>query len=703
MIISLRNVLVGLASCGTLALFTTNSFGSTKPTCERLSVSRFWQQLDTVCRNRPALGAAISALPPAQQADAQAVLAYCDARAIPALASASLSTRAERLKNVAQVAGVMETQLGSAVEVLPQVALGILDRAAAEVAPDSSLQTGAVGDLLVGELTGAVCKQSAAGQWLASTCGPTGGEPALIALRHNLVRDVAELPARAAERSGLQPQQLPGQQELRATVAFVRAALSDNAPYELAAQLATRVLDQSYVASWCDANDSGVNLPNLDSSAKAAYVLFRLLADGRSFDRPDEYYRSVIMTALAGSIQPSAVVDEAVARLMPALRALTQLQLRLNAGSFSTTELVERVRLLITVSDSLFTISTGQRFVLPAPAPELVIALLQARLEAAVSSALAIVQNASFAPVSSENAKMIGVAVRFALARDEAEAKRILRGLILPLGPWSENILFDINGDIPQLESGEFKLVGDALLGYNARSWGIAARGSFAEYDFSTRTRLSETTVADGSLESWFVSSTTAKLRFELRLVARASLYDTNQSNAGFSDETSVMGRGSLLGSVRYQPGTRAAFGLWLGGGAQYESYDGGDYVSRTAVINDTETFGYLLNARVRAEVVIIPSWFTSRLRVDGQRFELTRARLETVAGGGTVTETASTELAEQIEITTRLFLDAEVLRLGGFVPSLNAGFDSVIFRSNTESHDAFVPVFGAGIRRETF
>jgi hypothetical protein len=587
------------------------------------------------------------------------------------------------------------------VEALPQFALGILDRAAADVAPDSSLQTGALGDLLVNELTAKVCTESGAGAWLPATCSPPSGEPALIALRRNLVRDVAELPARAAERGAFA--QASEDLQLRAAIAFIRAALSENAAYELAAQLAARVPNTSAVASWCEANDANLNLPSLDPSGRAAYLLMRLLADGKNFDRPDEYYRTLIKTTLGNTLNANAASDAAILRLVPALRSMLNVQRSLDPRTISSAALAERARLLVTLSEALLTISTGQTIALPLSAPELATALIQARLESAVAAALSMAHSISPSSVSAENSKMIGVAVRFALARDEDEARRILRGLILPLGPWSENILFDINGDIPQLESGAFRLVGDALLGYNARAWGIAARGSFAEYDFSTATVIAETTVADGSLETWFVSSTTAKLRFELRLVARASLYDTNKSNTGFSDETSVMGRGSLLGSVRYQPGSRFALGLWLGGGAQYESYDGGDYSNRTAVINDTETFGSLLNARVRMEVVLIPSWLTSRLRVDGQRFELTRARLETVAGGGTVTETSTTEVAEQIEVNTRVFLDAEVLRFGGFVPSLNGGFDSVMFESNTESHSAFVPVFGAGIRRETF
>lgn len=494
--------------------------------------------------------------------------------------------------------------------------------------------------------------------------------------------------------------------KLDATLSLIDAALSGDPVRTLAGRLTAR-LGAEPIAELCREDDSAFSHGATDGAALAGYLLLRVVADGPALDRGDDYYRAVIEQArsAAGHAAPlSSSARSAVDTLLRELRALQGLQSQLAArGALAPAELVERARHLASLTGALLTIALDRPFVLPAQAPEFVTALLEARLGDALASGLQLTQALSGKGPSAAAADAAGTAVRFALARDEDEAKRIVRGLIVPLGRWSESVLFDLNGDIPQLASGAFKLVGDAMLGYNGRSWGVAARGSYAEYDFSTANVISETTAADGTLDTWLVLGSTSAWRFELRFVARAALYDTNKSNAGFADETSVMGRGALLGSVRYQPNERAAFGLWLGGGAQYESYDNGQYVSKTATINDTENVGLLLNGRLRAEYAIIPRYVATRVRVDAQRFQLTRQSMNTVAGGGTVVTTGAALTATQLEVHARLFLDAEVARVGGFVPSLNGGFDSITFSSSIESHSAFVPVFGAGVRRETF
>ena len=66
------------------------------------------------------------------------------------------------------------------------------------------------------------------------------------------------------------------------------------------------------------------------------------------------------------------------------------------------------------------------------------------------------------------------------MSRDEEQAKRILRGLVLGLGPWSQSLLFDINGDIPKLDSNDFTVVGDLLLGPTTGKGGaLSAMGLF--------------------------------------------------------------------------------------------------------------------------------------------------------------------------------------------------------------------------------
>ncbi len=61
-------------------------------------------------------------------------------------------------------------------------------------------------------------------------------------------------------------------------------------------------------------------------------------------------------------------------------------------------------------------------------------------------------------------------------------------------------------------------------------------------------------------------------------------------------------------------------------------------------------------------------------------------------------------ETTVQIEAHGRLFLDAEVARLFGFVPSLFAGVDHFSVETDSQgSNFTTLPVFGAGIRRVAF
>ena len=60
-------------------------------------------------------------------------------------------------------------------------------------------------------------------------------------------------------------------------------------------------------------------------------------------------------------------------------------------------------------------------------------------------------------------------------------------------------------------------------------------------------------------------------------------------------------------------------------------------------------------------------------------------------------------ESATQTEVKARIFLDADIARAFGFVPSLNTGFDYFQLDATSGSRSTLVPVFGAGIRRDVF
>ncbi len=675
------------------------------PTCAKPAVSRFWGRLDAFCTQAKALKiqqeTAQETVPEGERTAVIAVPPYCEPKAIPDFASGSLSAREAELGAAATAAGLGDAALGELKQAAALESAVWLDALAARVAPESAFRTGAGGDLLVSELVSHVCKSTAKG-WLEATCAPFGPGPALPELRKRLLLDVAKLPARAAAQN----QALDAEQRLRASVALalLDAATSSGGPYELAAELA-RLAAPQQVERWCSADDSAP--PKNETLSTAAFVLLRVLADGPALDRPDAYYEAVIAKALGAvrgqDVQLSRATRTAVRELLAALRVLKKQAA--GATPPGPAELVARLDQLSIVTASIIAIVRDQPFAVPLSSRNLARAVLEARLDAALDQAFAAAQELGHTAVDARQREALDAAVRFALAEDEEHAERILRSLILPLGRWSERVLFDINADIPSLESGDFKVVGDLLLGYNGKSWGIAGQGALAEYDFSTGNIIAETTSIGGSLESWYAGNVSRSVKLEGRLVGKTSLYDTSKTAtaSSFGDETSIMGGGSLLGSVRYQPGERFAGGLWLGAGAQYEWYDTSQFANQTANLDTTESLGLLVNARLRLELAIVPRWLVTRLRVDALRVDIHRESLNTLAGSGMVTTTAEVEQATQVEVHTRLFLDAEVARLAGFVPSLNGGFDSISFDAPGDSHSAFVPVFGAGIRRDAF
>lgn len=673
-------------------------------------VSRYWRQLDQFCdaarkMPQPQVDAPATtdeagnqvAQAVAEPASAlQKALAACQPAAAEAQASQSLAEREQALQ---QLAAPLHVELGAEAEKLEIAAVDYLELLSQRVAADSMLQTGAGADVLVNEALTQVCAEAGIKSWLPESCRPHGTQPALLELRRRLLMDLVTLPRRQAERDG----RLDGaSQQVRASLALLSASLSPDAVRRLVLELLPDAACNSTALS---------PAPVSDPLARAAQLLQRLVADGARFGRSDAYYLSVAqneLQRLSPGVPVSSGRQQALRSLLRALRALERAAAPTSAAALEA-RLGDVVLLFQSALEAVSVDATPPT--LPQLGLELSQAVLRGDLEAVTRSALSLARQTSGAAISVRQARMIETAVRFALAHDEDEAKRILRGLIVPLPRWSENVLFDLNGDIPNLKSGAFKVVGDALLGYNGKRWGIAARGAVSDYDYSTDSVLAETFAGEGGAEAWLSLplGTASRAQLELRLFGKGAVYDTSHTSVNgaaipsYADETSVMGRGGLLASLRYQPGERLAAGLWLGAGGQFESYDSLNAANGSVGDSSNDSVGLLLQARARVELAVVPRWLVSRLRVDAQRYSLTRDALDTTFGNSMVAVVANTLSAQQTELKTRLFLDAEVARFLGFVPSVNAGFDGAFFSSNTESHSSFVPVFGAGLRRVAF
>ncbi len=303
----------------------------------------------------------------------------------------------------------------------------------------------------------------------------------------------------------------------------------------------------------------------------------------------------------------------------------------------------------------------------------------------------------------------LDIAAAVALAQDEAAAKRALMRALLPVGPWAENILADINIGTVSLSDRGYAFAGDLLLGYQTSDFGVDLRGAVYEYDLSKDRRIIQISQRELQLEGWLNLGQEA-LSFELRGEGKVAFFDSTRISAvpGESllfDETSYMGRGLGLFGVRSQPSPHFAGGLWLGAGFQYEDYSPLQTQSTTTITfsDDTNT-ALILEARLRAQWALWPQVLAMRVRADVVRYEMARQSQATLVSGGSVQSSESSESAVTLEAHVRGYVDLELARLFGFVPGLYAGFDSLSIDSSSQGAlSSFGPVFGAGVRRVSF
>ena len=274
--------------------------------------------------------------------------------------------------------------------------------------------------------------------------------------------------------------------------------------------------------------------------------------------------------------------------------------------------------------------------------------------------------------------------------------------------PWSEPFLFDVNGVVFQPESGNTKLGGDFTVGYNAGQWGVVGRADTGYRDLKSSQALSETGWFEGTLEGWYVGSDD-DLRWEGRFVGGGSFMETDLTpldggDLAFKSEESSMGRGMLLGALRYEPSDEFAFGLWAGGGLQIERYDPLAVNRGTTDVGTETTTSFTAHARLRTQWSFLPELLAARLRIDAKHYKLTRKSITTTVSPGAVTQQESGTSKTLLDVSNRLFIDIEAASFVGFVPGLTGGFDYLRWSgSDEDTLTTLIPVFGAGIRREVF
>ncbi len=657
--------------------------------------------------------------------------------AVPAFALVAPSVGAQQ-PSPCSTARELETRFSSA-----------LEAAVRRSGVDPQLETGAAGDFLVKELTQAVCAQDAASEWLVTACHPIDGAGAFVELRRRLVRDLARMPGSLLAKYG---HGIPAarRDEVVLVAAVLDTLLVSGEPADLGRRMEAYVTMGVTLGSRNLCGVAAAPPPLLERRALDFYA-----SHGELQAPLDATARSMIAQHVPAGTTPIVTAGRLVVMLaeqdlsQPDVRYVEQIEQQLskegratNGGKLSPGQqrtaaaLVRSIReakrtlagrvanqpmataaatvlameLVNIVQRSLSVVSDRE-----APFAPWLTAFLEALLRGDLLEALSILERdpgplAFEVPVPRSALEAMRLATRLGSATHEDEARRILLGVLLPVGPWAEKVLFDVNAGLPILEGGETKVAGDLLLGWNDRTWGVAGRGIALYYDLSNGDVRQNTVKLGGSVDGWGVIGADSDVKFDGRLNAEYLLYDSDLidvsagSSTPFTEETSVMLRGSLLLGLRAQPGERFAAGLWAGAGAQYEIYDPLRVVGSTVDLKTEERFSVLVQGRVRLQYVVAPSYLTTRLRVDGSRYTITRDAVEIQVGGGGVTSTATAVKSEQIELSSRLFLDAEVARFLGFVPGLAGGLDYFSLTADqAPSVTTIVPVFGAGIRREAF
>ncbi len=274
--------------------------------------------------------------------------------------------------------------------------------------------------------------------------------------------------------------------------------------------------------------------------------------------------------------------------------------------------------------------------------------------------------------------------------------------------------LFEMNGGVPSVDFSQGKLIADLTLGYRTKTIGFAARGWVDTYDIDTATLHNDYTHAGGSLEAWWLSGDRLdKLRYEVRFAGAVDYYDTttypfvNPLN-GFYDFDSRFGRGSLLVGLRYGTSVdRVSAQILVGGGAQYEDPDTTQFTgSKTLSFDSQGNLSVQGSARVLAHFRVVPAFFGVRASLTSTYFSITREDLTVDVTSGRISSAVTVNQDRQIEVHGRLFLDADVASVNGFVPALWGGVDYLSIQGNSASLtdvSSAIPVLGVGIVRQAW
>lgn len=578
---------------------------------------------------------------------------------------------------------------------LPNTEAVLVSRLESQLGPAPVNDIGPLGETLVAELRGQLCADYAVSQALPNTCTASYGS--VSTLRAALVADVLVAP-----KAALSQQLSSLSAEQRVAVGFLASLTGGVEPAEVSHRVAVAL---GYVANEQCAPPV---VSGSDPVGSAVALVWALSQNTQTSllrgQEPTEALIAQTLTTLRGGA-PLTAVEVEMARAVAKQSLSTFAWYRTYAANPSDQQALTQLLLAeFTLYQQALTLTHGYAVTLPLEAWGVVSAVLNANVDGALEQLNQWL--VARAQLQSGVVEAGQTALRFLRASTSEEAERIVRGQVLGLGPWSEKVLFSASGGVPQLQSDNFNVVGEGMLGYNDDAWGVIGGGGVSVLEFESDEYVASIAKFFGNGDTWFSLQLGERTKLDFRANFDFTLFDSETIVIGdeivFAEETNLMLRGNGLLGLRHQ-GSNFGIGAWAGGGAQFEFYD--PLVSNDAgvQIEETTSRSGMAVARARLQWGFLEDVLALRMSADWKLYSLTRVS-ETIDSTADEILVQSDESATQLEAIARGFLDVEAARFFDFVPGAGVGVDHYeLAVEGQETQVVTIPVYMVGVRRTAF
>lgn len=563
---------------------------------------------------------------------------------------------------------------------------------------------GPLAETLAAELRAQLCADPGTASLLPSTCTATLTN--LSALRTSLVLDLLgfSTAALASQRAVLAPAQA-------LALGFLGGLSGGLGPAEVSHRVAVRLgyaAGESCLAPSVNADDR---------LGLAVLLVWQLSQEQQPAAQLSEERALAVITATLSQARGGAALTPTELALAQQLAKQTRITFQWwtlfqqQPGDHQT--LSQLLLSELNLFQAALALTHSQQLTLPAETWAVIQTLLQGNLDATVTT---LRQWSAIPATHSSVLSAAETVLRFTRARTREEAERIVRGQVLGLGPWSEKVLFSASAGLPQLQSDNFNIVGEGLLGYNGELFGVVAAGGASVLEFESDDYVASTNKFFANGDAWLNLALSERSVLDVRGTVDFVIFDSDTLLLGSGndflngEEMSLLVRGGALVGYRYEA---PAFGVggWVGGSAQLSSYDVratsgqlDDVGNADTSLQESQSLGGAAQARVRVQWAVAPRVLALRSSVDWKMYSLTRMAANFDNAGGSNEFVQTDEGALQLEAIGRAFVDIEAARVFDFVPAAGIGIDHYqLVIEGQETQVVTIPVYMLGIRRATF